>query len=171
MTVNGPFVIFPVTIICNHYCIFLVYMCQYMFSYQLHLTYFITVLILQWLSFSTCNCWWPNLKVLFCVQENNWSITVDSWSHNLIWISRYDDYGAGDVLRASDALSWVDGTFNFCLFCICHGYLDPLSILWFFLLVIMRFSLGPHLCVKIPRPGDSEVTFSIFESSCHLLPV
>jgi len=23
--------------------------------------------------------------------------------------------------------------------------------------------------VKVPRPGDSEVTFSVFESSCHLL--
>jgi len=26
--------------------------------------------------------------------------------------------------------------------------------------------------VKVPRPGDSEVTFSVFESSCYqLLPV
>jgi len=24
---------------------------------------------------------------------------------------------------------------------------------------------------EIPRPGDSEVTFSVFESSCHLLQV
>jgi len=33
--------------------------------------------------------------------------------------------------------------------------------------------LGTHLLfVKVPRPGDSEVTFSLFESSCHmLLPV
>jgi len=29
--------------------------------------------------------------------------------------------------------------------------------------------LGTHLFVKVPRPGDSEVTFSVFESSCHLL--
>jgi len=29
--------------------------------------------------------------------------------------------------------------------------------------------LGTHLFVKVPRPGDSEVTFSLFESSCHLL--
>jgi len=29
--------------------------------------------------------------------------------------------------------------------------------------------LGTHLFVKITRPGDSEVTFSVFESSCHLL--
>jgi len=28
--------------------------------------------------------------------------------------------------------------------------------------------LGSHLFVKVPRPGDSEVTFSVFESSCHL---
>jgi len=25
-----------------------------------------------------------------------------------------------------------------------------------------------HLFVKLPRPGDREVTFSVFESSCHL---
>jgi len=25
------------------------------------------------------------------------------------------------------------------------------------------------LFVKAPRPGDSEVTYSVFESSCHLL--
>jgi len=32
--------------------------------------------------------------------------------------------------------------------------------------------LGTHLFVKVPRPGDSEVTSSAFESSCHmLLPV
>jgi len=32
-------------------------------------------------------------------------------------------------------------------------------------------SLGTHLFVKVPRPGDSEVTFSVFESSRHhLLP-
>jgi len=29
--------------------------------------------------------------------------------------------------------------------------------------------LGTHLFIKVPRPGDSEVTFSVFESSCHLL--
>jgi len=29
--------------------------------------------------------------------------------------------------------------------------------------------LGPHLFVKVLRPEDSEVTFSIFESSCQLL--
>jgi len=26
-----------------------------------------------------------------------------------------------------------------------------------------------HLFVKVPRLGDSEGTFSVFESSCHLL--
>jgi len=26
-----------------------------------------------------------------------------------------------------------------------------------------------HLFVKVPRPGVSEVTFAVFESSCHLL--
>jgi len=32
-------------------------------------------------------------------------------------------------------------------------------------------SLDTYLFVKVPRPGDSEVTFSVFESSCHpLLP-
>jgi len=29
--------------------------------------------------------------------------------------------------------------------------------------------LGTHLFVKVPRPGDSEVTFAIFKSSCYLL--
>jgi len=29
------------------------------------------------------------------------------------------------------------------------------------------YRLGIHLFVKVPRPGDSEVTFSVFESSCH----
>jgi len=29
--------------------------------------------------------------------------------------------------------------------------------------------LGTHLFVKVPRPGDSEVIFSVFESSFHLL--
>jgi len=30
-------------------------------------------------------------------------------------------------------------------------------------------SLSTHLFVKVPRPGDSEVTFSVFKSSYHLL--
>jgi len=29
--------------------------------------------------------------------------------------------------------------------------------------------LSTHLFVKIPQPGDSEVTVSVFESSCDLL--
>jgi len=29
--------------------------------------------------------------------------------------------------------------------------------------------VGTHLFVKVPRPRDSEVTFSVFKSSCHLL--
>jgi len=29
--------------------------------------------------------------------------------------------------------------------------------------------LGPHLFVKVSQPGDSKVTFAVFESSCHLL--
>jgi len=29
--------------------------------------------------------------------------------------------------------------------------------------------LGPHLFVKVLQPGDSEVTFSVFKSSFHLL--
>jgi len=28
--------------------------------------------------------------------------------------------------------------------------------------------LGTHLFVKVPRPGDSEVTFLVFQSSFHL---
>jgi len=30
-------------------------------------------------------------------------------------------------------------------------------------------SSGTHLFINVPRPGDSEGTFSVFESSCHLL--
>jgi len=33
-------------------------------------------------------------------------------------------------------------------------------------LIRFRYSF---ICVKVPRPGDSEATFSGFESSCHLL--
>jgi len=29
--------------------------------------------------------------------------------------------------------------------------------------------LGTPLFVRVPRPGDSVGTFSVFESSCHLL--
>jgi len=29
---------------------------------------------------------------------------------------------------------------------------------------VWYLSLGTHLFVKVPRPGDSEVTFSVFES-------
>jgi len=29
--------------------------------------------------------------------------------------------------------------------------------------------LGPRLFVKVPRPEDSEVICSVFDSSCHLL--
>jgi len=37
---------------------------------------------------------------------------------------------------------------------------------------LFALGLGTHLFVKVPRPGDSEVTFVVFESSCHLsLPV
>jgi len=35
-----------------------------------------------------------------------------------------------------------------------------------------HLGLGNHLYVKVPRPRDSKVTFSVFESSYHLwLPV
>jgi len=35
---------------------------------------------------------------------------------------------------------------------------------------IIRFRIRYlHLFVTVPRPGDSEGTFSVFESSCHLL--
>jgi len=32
-----------------------------------------------------------------------------------------------------------------------------------------RLGLGTHLFVKVHRPGDSKETFSVFESSYHLL--
>jgi len=34
---------------------------------------------------------------------------------------------------------------------------------------LFTLSLGTHLFVKVLRPGDSKGTFSVFESSCHLL--
>jgi len=34
---------------------------------------------------------------------------------------------------------------------------------------MMIIGLGSHLFVKVSQPGDSEVTFSVFERSCHLL--
>jgi len=43
--------------------------------------------------------------------------------------------------------------------CLSQGYSDTL----------LHTGLGTHLFVKAPRPGDSEVIFSVFESSCHLL--
>jgi len=33
----------------------------------------------------------------------------------------------------------------------------------------MLYGLSPSLFVKVPRPGDSEGTFTVFKSSCHLL--
>jgi len=30
-------------------------------------------------------------------------------------------------------------------------------------------ALSPYLFAKVPRPGDSEVTFAVFESSCPML--
>jgi len=32
-----------------------------------------------------------------------------------------------------------------------------------------EFCLGTHSFVKVPRPADSEGTFSVIKSSCHLL--
>jgi len=32
-----------------------------------------------------------------------------------------------------------------------------------------KLGLGTHLFIKVPRPGDSEGAFSVFESSYHLL--
>jgi len=34
---------------------------------------------------------------------------------------------------------------------------------------IVGLGLGTHLFVKVPWPRDSERTFSVFESNCHLL--
>jgi len=33
----------------------------------------------------------------------------------------------------------------------------------------LKHVLGTHSFVKVPQPGDSKGTFSVFESSCHLL--
>jgi len=37
-----------------------------------------------------------------------------------------------------------------------------------FLALGLGLGIGTHLFVKVLRPGDSEVTFSVIESSCHL---
>jgi len=37
------------------------------------------------------------------------------------------------------------------------------------LLNLQDGGLGTYLFVKVPQPGDSEVTFSVFQSGCHLL--
>jgi len=40
------------------------------------------------------------------------------------------------------------------------------------ILPVIKFRYGTHLFVKVPWAGDSEMTFLVFESSCHLfLPV
>jgi len=44
---------------------------------------------------------------------------------------------------------------------------NNLKVLNFFKIL----GLGTHLFVKVPRPEDSEGSFSVFESSCHLLLV
>jgi len=44
---------------------------------------------------------------------------------------------------------------------------NKLDLTW--LVSLTRRGLGTHLFVKVPPPGDSEGTFSVFESSCHLL--
>jgi len=36
-------------------------------------------------------------------------------------------------------------------------------------LTVLDLSLGTHLFVEVPRPEDSGVTFTVFESSCYLL--
>jgi len=39
-------------------------------------------------------------------------------------------------------------------------------------MILQGTGLGTHLFIKVPRLRDSEVTFSVLESSCHLiLPV
>jgi len=40
---------------------------------------------------------------------------------------------------------------------------------FFFENLATNLCLGPYLFVKVPRPGDSEMTFAVFGSSCHLL--
>jgi len=41
--------------------------------------------------------------------------------------------------------------------------------MFFLVLFSVIFSFFARLFVKLPRPGDSEVIFLVFESSCHLL--
>jgi len=51
----------------------------------------------------------------------------------------------------------------------CEVYHDPSEIALLHLLLALIRGLDTHLFVKVPRPGDSKVTFSVFESSCNLL--
>jgi len=57
----------------------------------------------------------------------------------------------------------------------CLAYLKKKLIEFPFLVEVTKASgdkslgIGIHLFVKVPRSGDSEMTFSVFESSCHLL--
>jgi len=42
------------------------------------------------------------------------------------------------------------------------------NVCLYFVIFEATVGLGTHLFVKVSRPRDSEVTFSVFESSCHL---
>jgi len=43
------------------------------------------------------------------------------------------------------------------------------SKVYYIVFVWEGLGLGTHLFAKVPWPGDSKVSFSVFESSCHLL--
>jgi len=53
------------------------------------------------------------------------------------------------------------------------GFIDivvrPFTLEWSVILTV-KVGLDTHLFVKVLRPRDSEVIFSVFQSSCHLLP-
>jgi len=50
------------------------------------------------------------------------------------------------------------------------GIYEDLNGIFVLLIFLMKgLGRGTHLFVKVPRPRDSEGTFSVFESSCHLL--
>jgi len=46
---------------------------------------------------------------------------------------------------------------------------DAYLLCMFVLCWLLKYLVLAHLFVKVPRPGDNEGNFSVFESSCHLL--
>jgi len=48
-------------------------------------------------------------------------------------------------------------------------YFFPIPVIWYLEKLRVFFRFRDSFICQGPRPGDSERTFSVFESSCHLL--